>query len=107
MRPEQEPKANLQSFTRHDAQLLGNTTLGVIQAHGRDLACDVYTAEKELVFRAHGGGPEGATDATNGHIMTCKIKVAEKCAGQNVLSHPKTALKFALTRASYLRVDSA
>ncbi len=81
---ENEPVANVPSFTRDDAVRLGEIAVGVIREWDRDLAVDIHIGD-ELAYRAQ----LGSTGERNANVIQGKILVAKKFGHSSLLGRLK------------------
>ncbi|PJJ62017.1 heme-binding protein [Compostimonas suwonensis] len=77
---ENEPIADLPSFTRDDAVRLGEIAVAVIREWERDLAVDVHIGD-ELAYRAQLGG----TGQPNADVIQGKILVVKRFGHSSLL----------------------
>ncbi|HEV7580262.1 MAG TPA: heme-binding protein [Mycobacterium sp.] len=81
---ENEPVANVSSFTRDDAVKLGEIALGVIREWDRNLAVDIHIGD-ELAYRAQ----IGRTGQGNADVIQGKILVVKKFGHSSLLARFK------------------
>jgi uncharacterized protein (UPF0303 family) len=81
---ENEPVANVTSFTRDDAARLGEIAVGVIREWERNLAVDVHIGD-ELAFRTQ----LGTTGQGNANVIEGKILVVKRFGHSSMLARLK------------------
>jgi uncharacterized protein (UPF0303 family) len=81
---ENEPVANVSSFTRDDAVKLGEIAVGVIREWERNLAVDIHIGD-ELAYRAQ----LGRTGQGNADVIQGKILVVKKFGHSSLLARLK------------------